>query len=34
VDGRDLQDDVCGWQRIIGYAPQDIYLMDETVRAT
>ena len=32
VDGRDLQDDVCGWQRIIGYVPQDIYLMDDTVR--
>ncbi len=32
VDGRDLQDDVYGWQRIIGYVPQDIYLMDDTVR--
>jgi ATP-binding cassette, subfamily B, bacterial PglK len=32
VDGRDLQNEVCGWQRIIGYVPQDIYLMDETVR--
>ncbi len=32
VDGRDLMNDVCGWQRIIGYVPQDVYLMDETVR--
>jgi ABC-type multidrug transport system fused ATPase/permease subunit len=32
VDGRDLQDDVAGWQRNIGYIPQDIYLMDDTVR--
>ena len=32
VDGRDLQDDVSGWQRIIGYVPQDVYLMDETIR--
>jgi ABC-type multidrug transport system fused ATPase/permease subunit len=32
VDGRDLQDDVAGWQRNIGYVPQDIYLIDDTVR--
>jgi ATP-binding cassette subfamily C protein len=32
VDGRDLQDNVGGWQRMIGYVPQDVYLMDETVR--
>jgi ATP-binding cassette subfamily C protein len=32
VDGRDLQDDVAAWQRNIGYVPQDIYLMDDTVR--
>jgi len=32
VDGRDMQDDVAGWQRNIGYIPQDIYLMDDTVR--
>ena len=31
-DGGDLQDDVAGWQRNIGYVPQDIYLMDDTVR--
>jgi ATP-binding cassette subfamily C protein len=32
VDGHDLQDDVAGWQRNIGYVPQDIYLLDDTVR--
>jgi ABC-type multidrug transport system fused ATPase/permease subunit len=32
VDGRDLRDDVAGWQRNIGYVPQDIYLIDDTVR--
>lgn len=32
IDGRDLQDDVAGWQRNIGYVPQDIYLIDDTVR--
>jgi ATP-binding cassette subfamily C protein len=32
VDGRDLQDDVGAWQREIGLVPQDVYLMDDTVR--
>ncbi len=32
VDGRDLQEDVAGWQRNIGYVPQDVYLTDDTVR--
>ena len=32
VDGRDLQDNIAGWQRNIGYVPQDIYLLDDTVR--
>ena len=32
VDGRDLRDNLCGWQRIIGYVPQDVYLMDDTIR--
>jgi ATP-binding cassette subfamily C protein len=32
IDGRDLQDDVLGWQRNIGYVPQDIYLIDDTIR--
>ena len=32
IDGRDLQEDVAGWQHNIGYVPQSIYLMDDTVR--
>ncbi len=32
IDDRDLQDDVLGWQRNIGYVPQDIYLIDDTIR--
>lgn len=32
IDGRDLRDDPTAWQRQIGYIPQDIYLLDDTVR--
>jgi len=32
VDGRDLHDDVAAWQRNIGYVPQDVYLMDDSIR--
>jgi ABC-type multidrug transport system fused ATPase/permease subunit len=32
VDGRDMKDDVAGWQRNLGYVPQDVYMMDDTVR--
>src|SRR5439155_2078725 len=32
VDGRDLQDDMAAWQRNIGYVPQLVYLLDDTVR--
>jgi ABC-type multidrug transport system fused ATPase/permease subunit len=32
IDGIDLQENVRGWQRNIGYVPQDIYLLDDTVR--
>jgi ATP-binding cassette subfamily C protein len=32
VDERDLQDDTAAWQHKIGYVPQDVYLMDDTVR--
>jgi ATP-binding cassette, subfamily B, bacterial PglK len=32
VDGIDIRDDVRGWQRIIGYVPQTIYLCDESIR--
>ncbi len=33
VDGRDLASSTVAWQRTIGYVPQDIYLLDDTVRA-
>lgn len=32
IDGRELRDDVARWQRNIGYVPQEIYLLDDTVR--
>jgi ATP-binding cassette subfamily C protein len=32
VDGCNLHDDVAAWQRNIGYVPQDVYMMDDTVR--
>ena len=32
VDGCDLQDDIAAWQRNIGLVPQNVYLMDDTVR--
>lgn len=32
IDGRDMQDDVRGWQDQIGYVPQSIYLTDDTIR--
>jgi ATP-binding cassette subfamily C protein len=32
VDGRDLQHDVTRWQRNIGLVPQNVYLMDDTLR--
>jgi ABC-type multidrug transport system fused ATPase/permease subunit len=32
VDGRDLQSDVSAWQRGIGYVPQDVFLLDDTIR--
>jgi ABC-type multidrug transport system fused ATPase/permease subunit len=32
VDGSDLQDDIAGWQRNIGLVPQEVFLMDDTVR--
>jgi ABC-type multidrug transport system fused ATPase/permease subunit len=32
VDGRDLHDNLAGWQRNIGYVPQTIYLIDDSVR--
>jgi ATP-binding cassette, subfamily B, bacterial PglK len=32
VDGRDLHDNLAGWQRNIGYVPQAVYLIDDSVR--
>jgi ABC-type multidrug transport system fused ATPase/permease subunit len=32
VDGRDLHDNVAGWQRKVGYVPQTVYLIDDSVR--
>ncbi len=32
VDGRDILSNLPGWQRRIGYIPQEIYLTDDTLR--
>jgi len=32
VDGRDMQDNLNNWQKLIGYVPQDIYLIDDTIK--
>ena len=32
VDGRNLQDNLAGWQRNIGYVPQTVYLIDDSIR--
>ena len=32
VDGRDIHQDLRGWQDQIGYVPQSIYLIDDTLR--
>jgi ATP-binding cassette, subfamily B, bacterial PglK len=32
VDGRDIQHLGGGWQRQIGYIPQDVYLLDDSIR--
>jgi ATP-binding cassette, subfamily B, bacterial PglK len=32
VDGRNIHDDIRGWQDQIGYVPQAIYLTDDTLR--
>ena len=32
IDGRDIQQDLPAWQRQIGYIPQDIYLIDDSIR--
>lgn len=32
VDGRNLYDNLVGWQRNIGYVPQRVYLIDDSIR--
>lgn len=32
VDGKKIKDDMSSWQRLIGYIPQNIYLLDDTIR--
>tara|TARA_B100000963_G_scaffold298554_1_gene270316 strand:- start:5171 stop:6889 length:1719 start_codon:yes stop_codon:yes gene_type:complete len=32
VDGRNIEENLKVWQSIIGYVPQDIYLMDDTIK--
>jgi ABC-type multidrug transport system fused ATPase/permease subunit len=32
VDGRNLHDNLASWQRNIGYVPQNVYLIDDSVR--
>ena len=33
ADGIPIDDDVAAWQRSIGLVPQDVYLIDDTLRA-
>ena len=32
VDGKDISENLKSWQSQIGYVPQDIYLLDDTIR--
>ena len=32
VDGKKLNDNIQSWQNLIGYVPQDIYLLDDTIK--
>ena len=32
VDGNDIQANLKGWQRNIGYVPQDLFLLDDSIR--
>jgi len=32
IDDNDLRTDIRSWQRSVGYVPQDIYLIDDTIR--
>ena len=33
VDGKDIRDNLPGWQALLGFVPQDIYLLDDSIRA-
>lgn len=33
VDGKDIQKNLPGWQALLGFVPQDIYLLDDSIRA-
>ena len=32
VDSEELEDNIQSWQKLIGYVPQDIYLLDDTIK--
>ena len=32
VDDEELEDNIESWQKLIGYVPQDIYLLDDTIK--
>lgn len=32
IDGMNIYEDIKGWQRLIGYVPQNIYLTDDSIR--
>ncbi len=32
VDGVDIHDNINGWRKLLGYIPQSIFLMDDTIR--
>ncbi|WP_195638713.1 ABC transporter ATP-binding protein [Enterocloster bolteae] len=32
IDGNSIDENLCGWHKIIGYIPQTIYLLDDTIR--
>ena len=33
VDGQDIEHNIAGWHRLVAYIPQNIYLIDDTIRA-
>lgn len=33
VDGHNIRDDISGWVRQIGYIPQEIFMLDDTIKA-